>query len=79
MKTLQQFLATMLLVLAFSIPVYAGDVSVPVGGPPPPPQPPPDQVWVIITDPTDSTPVDIDMPTWEILALDLLWSALPMY
>lgn len=79
MKTLQRFLATTLLALAIGIPTYAGDVSGPVGGPAPPPPPPPDQVSVTISDPTDSTPVDIDMPAWEVLALDLFWSALSMY
>ena len=82
MKTLQQLLATMLLVLAIGLPIYAGDVSVPVGAPAPPPPPPPsspNSVTIVISDPTDTPMVDADMPAWEMLAANLLWETLSMY
>ncbi len=80
MKTVKSILATAILGLAVSLPVYAGDVHTP-GAPLPQPPPPP-------TEPATIAPGEIGSPgaaagTEDLelseLALDILWAALSLF
>jgi len=80
MKTFQQLLAVVLLVLVIGISAFAGEIGSPVNGPCPVPSPSPSNLVLAVNSAvTPAADDDANLSALAKLALDLVLSALTMH